>query len=135
MIRPLAQQKQLSSADVDDAMSRLDMSRSVLYKLIQRYKQRPQTSSLLPRKRGRGNNVTLLEDEREKLLDDCIREFYLRPERPSLAALVLEVKPTVRTIRTYAELGMNTIMPSTGSCRVDSESDSAAGPSGVFHSA
>jgi putative transposase len=67
----------LSSADVDDAMSRLDMSRSVLYKLIQRYKQRPQTSSLLPRKRGRGNNVTLLEDEREKLLDDCIREFYL----------------------------------------------------------
>jgi putative transposase len=113
VIRPLAQQKQLSSADVDDAMSRLDMSRSVLYKLIQRYKQRPQTSSLLPRKRGRGNNVTLLEDEREKLLDDCIREFYLRPERPSLAALVLEVKrqfaekqlsaPNYRTIRRRVE--------------------------------
>jgi len=42
--------------------------------------------------------------------------------------------PTVR-IRVYAELGISTIMPSAGLCRVDSESDSAAGPSGVFHSA
>jgi hypothetical protein len=38
VIRPLAEQAQLSVGDIDDAMSRLSMSRSVLYKLIHRYK-------------------------------------------------------------------------------------------------
>ena len=33
VIQPLAEQKQLSIGDVDDAMSRLGMSRSFLYKL------------------------------------------------------------------------------------------------------
>jgi putative transposase len=101
----LAEQKQLSIGDVDDAMSRLGMSRSFLYKLIRRYKQRPQTSSLLPWKRGR--------EDRDKLLDECIKVFYLRPEQPSLAALILEVKrqftekqlpaPNYRTVRRRVE--------------------------------
>jgi hypothetical protein len=37
VIQPLAEQKQLSIGDVDDAMSRLGMSRSFLYKLIRRF--------------------------------------------------------------------------------------------------
>jgi putative transposase len=109
VIRPLAEQTHLSLGDIHDAMSRLGMGRSVLYKLINRYKQRPQTSSLLPWKRGLGKNVNLLNDDREELLDSCIKHFYLRPERPSLSALILEVKrcfaeqqlpaPNYRTVR------------------------------------
>jgi putative transposase len=68
------------------------LSRSILYKLLQRYRQRPQTSSLLPWKRGRKPDEPLLDDECEALLNTCIDEFYLQLERPSFAALHLEVR-------------------------------------------
>lgn len=109
VIRPLAEQQRLSGDDVGDAMRRLHISRTVVYELIHRYRQRPQTSSLLPWKRGRNNNAIVLDQKRERLLNSCIKEFYLRPERPSLAALVQEVKrqfaeqqlptPHYRTVR------------------------------------
>lgn len=109
VIRPLAERQRLCADDLEDAMRRLHMGRSVLYELIHRYRQRPQTSSLLPWKRGRDNNVTVLDQKREQLLNSCIKEFYLRPERPSLAALIREVKrqftdqqlptPHYRTVR------------------------------------
>jgi putative transposase len=92
VIRPLAEQGRLSVAAIDDAADRLRLSRSVLYDLLRRYRRRPQTSSLLPWKRGRGTNDCVLAPEREELLQTCIREFYLSPERPSLAALVREVR-------------------------------------------
>jgi putative transposase len=113
VIRPLAERPKLNIDDVEDAMRRLRISQSVLYNLLRRYKQRPQTSSLLPWKRGRDKNVTVLAKGREKLLDDCIKDFYLRPERPSLAALILEVRrrfaeqqlptPNYRTVRRRVE--------------------------------
>jgi putative transposase len=59
---------------------------------VHRYKQRPQTSSLLPWKRGRGRNIHLLDFKQEDLLQSCIREFYLKRERPSVAALMREVR-------------------------------------------
>ena len=92
IIRALAEAARLTQEQVKDAMTRLNLSRSVLYKLVQRYKQRPRTSSLLPFKRGRGRDVQLLHQQQEDLLQECIRQFYLTPERPSLAALVREVK-------------------------------------------
>jgi putative transposase len=91
VIRLLAEQEQLSTSDVHEATMRLGIRRTLLYKLLRRYKQRPQTSSLLPWKRGRDNNITVLDKERELLLTGCIKDFYLRPERPSLAVLIQEV--------------------------------------------
>ena len=79
VIRPLAEQKRLSTAAIQDAIGRLGLSRSVLYDLVRRYRRRPQTSSLLPWKRGRGLSVHVLAQEREELLQACIREFYLTP--------------------------------------------------------
>src|ERR1035438_5242489 len=76
VIRPLAEQQRLSEEDVEDAVRHLRIGRTVLYKLIHRYKQRPQTSSLLPFKRGRNKNATLLDEESERLLNSCIRGFY-----------------------------------------------------------
>jgi putative transposase len=57
VIRPLAAEAKLTSEQVEEAMLRLSLGRSVLYKLVHRYKQRPQTSSLLPWKRGRAYDV------------------------------------------------------------------------------
>jgi putative transposase len=92
VIRPLAEEAKLTSEQVEEAMLRLNLGRSVLYKLVHRYKQRPQTSSLLPFKRGRAYDVRCLESEQEDLLQECIGQFYLTRERPSIAALVREVK-------------------------------------------
>jgi putative transposase len=113
VIRPLAEHPRLSSESIAEAANQLGLSRSILYKLLQRYRRRPQTSSLLPWKRGRKRDESLLGDEREALLSECIDEFYLRPERPSLAALHLEVRrrfaqqtlavPNYRTVRRRAE--------------------------------
>ena len=113
VIRPLAEQDKLSGNRVHEAMLRLNLSRSALYKLIQRYRRRPQTSSLLPWKRGRTSRARLLPPEQEELLQSCIREFYLTPERPSVAALVRESRrrffeqqlpaPAYRTVRRRLE--------------------------------
>jgi len=91
VIRPLAEHPRLSVESVAKAADQLGLSRTILYKLLQRYRRRPQTSSLLPWKRGRKPSESLLGDQREALLNTCIDEFYLQPERPSLAALELEV--------------------------------------------
>src|SRR5215471_16241857 len=92
VIRPLAEDAKLTKDRLQEAMLQLSLGRSVLYKLIHRYRQRPQTSSLLPWKRGRGSNVRLLDSKKEELLHSCIQEFYLTPERPSMAALMREIK-------------------------------------------
>jgi len=53
VIRPLAEQPRLSAESIAEVAYQLGLSRSVLYKPLQRYRRRPQTSSLLPWKRGR----------------------------------------------------------------------------------
>jgi len=113
VIRPLAEHSRLSAESVAEAADQLGLSRTILYKLLQRYRRRPQTSSLLPWKRGRKPVDSLLGEEREALLNTCIDEFYLQPERPPLAALQLEVHrrfserslavPNYRTVKRRAD--------------------------------
>ena len=56
VILPLAEEEKLTNVRLPEAMLRLGVSRSALYKLVQRYRDRPQTSSLLPWNRGRDLN-------------------------------------------------------------------------------
>lgn len=109
VIRFLAQQERLTGESTQQAMIQLGVSRSVLYKLVRRYRQRPQASSLLPWKRGRDSKTRLLKPDREGLLQSCIREFYLTRERPSIGALTRAIRlcffeqrlpaPDYRTVR------------------------------------
>jgi hypothetical protein len=68
VVRPLDELGRPTKEGVQQAMVQLGLGRSVLYKLLRRYRQRPQTSSLLPWKRGRGSEVRRLTHEREELL-------------------------------------------------------------------
>ena len=92
VIRPLAEEWKLGRAAVQEASQHLGVSRALVYRLIARYRQRAQTSSLWPWKRGPARNTRYLEISREDLLTACIKEFYLAPERPSLAALFQQVR-------------------------------------------
>ncbi len=82
----------MTKAAVKEAMSTLGLSRAAVYSLARRYRQRPQTSSLLPLRSGRQTHSHFLRPEREELLEMTIRQFYLTPQRPSLAALFKEVR-------------------------------------------
>ena len=86
VIRPLASKSKLSVTLIEEATRQLRLSRTVFYDLLRRYKQRPQTSSLLPWKRGREFKATFLDRPREELLNSCIQEFYLRMERPPVSS-------------------------------------------------
>jgi putative transposase len=92
VIAPLAVQPKVGVQLVDEAALELGLGRSVIYELLKRYRQRSQTSSLLPGKRGREPRAPVLNQDREDLLSSCIQEFYLKPERPRLAALMLEIR-------------------------------------------
>jgi putative transposase len=92
VIAPLAVQPKVGVQLVDEAALELGLGRSVIYELLKRYRQRSQTSSLLPGKRGREPKAPVLDQDREDLLSSCIQEFYLKPERPRLAALMLEIR-------------------------------------------
>jgi len=92
VLAPLAVQPKVGVQVVDEAALELGLGRSVTYELLKRYRQRSQTSSLLPGKRGREPKAPVLDQDREDLLSSCIQEFYLKPERPRLAALMLEIR-------------------------------------------
>ena len=86
LIRPLVARGSITHNDVDGAATELGLSRSFMYKLLARYRRRPQTSSLLFGKRGRPQNSRWLDQEREHLIQTAIHEFYLRRERPRMPA-------------------------------------------------
>jgi len=113
VVRRLLEAPSVSQQALREAMLRLRLGRSVVYKLLQRYRQRPQTSSLLPLKRGRSVSARMLAPEREELLATCIRELCVRFPRPSMAAIAREVgqqfaarglaAPNYRTVRGRVE--------------------------------
>jgi hypothetical protein len=72
VIHPLAEHPRLSAESIAEAAHQLGLSRTIPYKLLQRYRRHPQTSSLFPWKRGRKRDEPLLGDEREALLNACI---------------------------------------------------------------
>ena len=82
----------LSQRDLEAAAIELGLSRSFLYKLLARYKRRPQTSSFLFAKRGRPEDSRSLDQEREQLVQTAIQEFYLRRERPRMGDLIKEIR-------------------------------------------
>jgi len=115
VIRPLAETNRLSCLQVDRAAKIPGLGRSITYRLIARFRQRPQTSCLLLAKAGRPRSLRLLNPRVETIVEQAIKTFCLSPQRPSIRALVREIAldceteklpvPTFRTIkRRLAEL-------------------------------
>jgi putative transposase len=109
VIQPLAALDRVSQAAIEDASERLGLARSSVYRLINRYRKRPRTSSLLPLQRGRAPDSWTLDAKREALLNATMGDFYLKPQKPTIQALFREVRlrfteaglapPNYRTVR------------------------------------
>jgi putative transposase len=87
IIAALAEHERCSTQQVDEAAGKLKIGRAMVYRLLSRFKQSRDTSSLLPTRRGRKTGRQLLKKAQERIIADLIRNIYLSKQKPSVAAL------------------------------------------------
>ena len=88
VIRPLTEQPEVTEELVVTASAELGISRSMVYRLVVKFRKRPQVSSLLPGKRGRKASARALSVAAEAVVRDAITDVYLQPEKPRLSDLL-----------------------------------------------
>ncbi len=91
-VRLLATRPRLTISEVDEAALKLGLSRAHLYRLLARFRQRPRSSTLAIRPRGRKTGSTLLSPQIELIVETVIQSFYLQQIKPSFAALVGQIQ-------------------------------------------
>ena len=60
------------------AAATVGIRRAYLYRLLSAYRQRPQTSTLIPHHRGRRRNTRLLDPKIEFIVQAAMKDLYLR---------------------------------------------------------
>lgn len=114
VLRPLVQAYLIGTGSlesgVQDAVWELGVSRATVWRWIRRLAEEGgRTSALVPQKRGRRSGTTVISSEVETVIDEHLRRYYLRRERPSLSRVVMEIRsacverglqtPTRRTVQ------------------------------------
>ena len=92
VIRPLVVEGSVSNAQADQAAQELGVSRSLVYRLVARYRQRAQTSSLLSVPRGRTEQTQWLDKEVETLIRSAVERIHLQREQPRVSDLFRAIK-------------------------------------------
>ena len=92
VIRPLTDQAELTEGLVATASAELGISRSLVYRLVAKFRKRPQVSSLLPGKRGRKAAACALSEAAEAVVREAIASVYLQREKPRLSDLLKEIQ-------------------------------------------
>jgi putative transposase len=87
LIASLAAERHVRVRDADAAAVALDLTRTMIYRLVARYRRDPRTSSLLSETRGRKKGSIVLDNQVTTVIERSIKVFYLKPERPSIADL------------------------------------------------
>jgi putative transposase len=93
----------------------------MVFRLVGRYRREYRTSALIPETSGRKPGSRILEGEQEQLIQAKIADFYLCPERPTVAALHREIlvashkagvsPPSYKTVRRrVAEFDRSTLL-------------------------
>jgi putative transposase len=77
---------------IDAAAWELGVSRAHCYRLLRRFRDSPTASALAPRKVGRAQGSRVLPSAIEEIIEAAIDDCWMKPERPSLAALVREIE-------------------------------------------
>jgi putative transposase len=88
IIRPLASKSQAGRAEIEAAAQALRIRRAYVYRLLAAYRNRPQTSTLIPKHRGRLHQTRVLN----AAIQAAITTFYLTKERPRFSDLMRDVE-------------------------------------------
>ena len=86
LLAPLAESENGSVEDVDRVARLLKLSPASVYRLLRLFRQHLVATSLLPGSPSRKAGRFILSEPQEKILQQTIEEFYLTPQRPSIAA-------------------------------------------------
>ena len=92
VIRPLAAASHVGRVEMEAAAAALGIRRAYVYRLLAAYRQRPQTSTLVPRNRGRPQDTRVLDRKVEAVIDAAITGFYLTRERPRFSDLMRDIE-------------------------------------------
>lgn len=92
VIAPLARREHVTTQHVQQAAKKLGLGSVMVFRLLARYRRQRLTSALVPERRGRKPGIHVLDTKRENLINAVIDDFYLCPERPTMAALHREVR-------------------------------------------
>ena len=114
VLRPLVQAylKGTGSLEsgINDAVWELGVRRATVWRWIKRLAEEGgRTSALASRKRGRPTGTTLISGKVEAVIEEYLRRYFLRRERPSLSRVATEIRsacwqqglqpPTRRTVQ------------------------------------
>ena len=92
VIKPLVDNGPVSSARAGQAAKELGISRSLVYRLVARYRRRAQTSSLLLAQRGRTRSSQWLDARVETLIREAVERIYLQREQARVSDLLRIVR-------------------------------------------
>jgi putative transposase len=91
IVAALAAAEHTDKKSIEAAAWELGISRAYCYRLLRRYRENPSITRLMPQSRGRVAGYRLLDPAVDTVIEAAINEFYLTPERPTMAGLVQEV--------------------------------------------
>ena len=92
VIRPLCAAVRLGNAAVAAAVRDLGLSAARVYALVRAFRERPVTTALVPAKPGPQKGGRRLDPGIQARIDRAIEGVYLKPERPSLKRVLVEVR-------------------------------------------
>ena len=92
VIRPLCAARRVGRVAIALAVRDLGLSQSRIYALLQAFRVRPVTASLLPSKSGPARGSQRLAPGMEARIDAAIEASYLTRERPTLTRLMRELR-------------------------------------------
>lgn len=96
VIAPLAQRPHVTQDEIELAAKKLGLRVAMVFRLVARFRREHSTSVLAPERPGRKQGSHALDVRVETIIEDRIKKFYMRSERPSLAALHREIRAASR---------------------------------------
>ncbi|KPY58580.1 Mu transposase C-terminal domain-containing protein [Pseudomonas syringae] len=139
-IEPLLGSVVIGRRDVEARSAVIGVDVATLYRWIKRYKDWGEKLALIPRRRGWKEGNSRLSDEANRIIEDVITNYFLKPHRPTVLSTIDKIvetceaahitPPGVTAIRArikgvpdkaylrgrgYAELARNKYTPTPGS--------------------
>lgn len=90
-IKPLLESPDQSRVAVEARAAEIEVNPATLYRWLSRYRSMDAISALIPFKRGWKIGNYRIGDAAEGVIREVIKDFYLKPERPSPQKVVREV--------------------------------------------
>lgn len=90
-IKPFLGRMHIGRDEVEERGREVGVNPATLYRWLQRYNAYDVVAALIPQKRGWKVGASRISAQAEAIIEETIRDFYLKPQRPTAQKAVLEV--------------------------------------------